>query len=99
MDASDFLGSIRPLTDDTGSKFRWRDGVVVKAMRSGLHLLIDEISLAPDSVLERLNSVLEPTRSILLTDVGCDFESIMADSEFRIVATMNPGTDHGKKEA
>jgi hypothetical protein len=23
----------------------------------------------------------------------------MADSEFRIVATMNPGTDHGKKEA
>jgi midasin (ATPase involved in ribosome maturation) len=31
----------------------------VKAMQSGGLLLIDEISLASDSVLERLNSVFE----------------------------------------
>jgi midasin len=32
--------------------------------------LIDEISLAEDSVLERLNSVLEPERTLLLPEKG-----------------------------
>ena len=38
--------------------FQWSDGPVVKAMRQGSFVVLDEISLADDSVLERLNSVL-----------------------------------------
>lgn len=75
-------------------------------MRQGKQMLIDEISLAPDSVLERLNSLLEPQRTILLTDAGAVGQSdssrpeqiITAADGFQLVATMNPGNDHGKKE-
>eukprot|EP00961_Rhodomonas_salina_P272524 3682716-Rhodomonas_salina.1 len=38
---------------------RWYDGPLVTAMKNGDLILIDEISLTEDSVLERLNSVLE----------------------------------------
>ena len=66
--------------------------------------LIDEISLADDSVLERLNSVLETDRMLVLSEKGevegaeNKVEIIIADKEFRLVATMNPGGDFGKKE-
>lgn len=52
------------------SIFVWQDGPLVKAMRDGDLFLVDEISLADDSVLERLNSVLEPERK-LVSDHVC----------------------------
>ena len=45
--------------------FTWQDGSLVRAMKAGELFLIDEISLADDSVLERLNSVLEPERKLV----------------------------------
>lgn len=45
--------------------FKWQDGPLVEAMKSGDLFLVDEISLADDSVLERLNSVLEPERKLV----------------------------------
>jgi len=45
--------------------FVWQDGPLVQAMKNGDLFLIDEISLADDSVLERLNSVLEPERKLV----------------------------------
>jgi hypothetical protein len=66
---------------------------------SGDLLLIDEISLADDAVLERLNSVLEPARTLLLAEKGGHHaEVIVAHPAFRVMATMNPGGDYGKKE-
>jgi len=47
------------------SIFVWQDGPLVEAMRDGDLFLVDEISLADDSVLERLNSVLEPERMLV----------------------------------
>lgn len=46
--------------------FTWQDGPLVQAMRDGDMFLIDEISLADDSVLERINSVLEPERKLVI---------------------------------
>jgi midasin len=75
------------------------DGPLVVAMKTGGAVLLDEISLADDSVLERLNSVLEPERSLLLAEKGGDTaETIRAHEGFRVLATMNPGGDYGKKE-
>lgn len=45
--------------------FLWQDGPLVEAMRAGNIVLVDEISLADDSVLERLNSVLETGRKLV----------------------------------
>ena len=89
---------------DTAPLFEWCDGPLVRAMRNGEMLLLDEISLADDAVLERLNSVLEPGRAITLVERGDtggadgDVETIVGADQFAVVATMNPGGDFGKRE-
>ena len=78
--------------------FVWEDGPLLTAMRRGEMLLIDEISLADDAVLERLNSVLDPARMLVLPEKGRELEEVVAAPGFRLLATMNPGGDFGKKE-
>lgn len=118
-EASDFLGSYRPskvdVADSRGSKklFEWVDGPLVSAMKLGTAFLADEINMADDAVTERLNSVLETDRSIVLSEKGCNrsndstnadvesrfaLETVAAKQSFLFFATMNPGGDFGKKE-
>ncbi|XP_068698835.1 midasin-like [Montipora foliosa] len=112
-ESSDFLGGLRPVrnrgheeqSEQLSKLFEWCDGPLVQAMKDGAVLLVDEISLADDSVLERLNSVLEPERTLLLAEKGGGaFDSseyvdiLVAHQDFRIIGTMNPGGDFGKKE-
>ncbi|KAJ4391331.1 AAA ATPase midasin [Gnomoniopsis smithogilvyi] len=78
--------------------FEWSDGSLVHAMKNAHFFLLDEISLADDSVLERLNSVLEPGRTLLLAEKGTDDSFVRAADGFQFFATMNPGGDFGKKE-
>lgn len=56
---------LQRLVGEWQALFAWHDGPLVAAMRNGDMLLVDEISLAEDSVLERLNSVLEPKRLLV----------------------------------
>ncbi|XP_072854872.2 midasin isoform X1 [Pogona vitticeps] len=109
METSDFLGGLRPVrqhSKDTeefdGSRlFEWQDGALVLAMKEDSFFLMDEISLADDSVLERLNSVLETEKTLVLAEKGSkddEVELLTAGEKFRILATMNPGGDFGKKE-
>ena len=112
-ETGDFLGGFRPARktraadgDDPEARraedavpFAWEDGPLVRAMRDGDILLVDELSLAEDSVLERLNSVLESGRALTLPEKGgSEVEEIVAHPDFRVLATMNPGGDFGKKE-
>lgn len=78
--------------------FEWCDGSLIHAMREGQYFLLDEISLADDSVLERLNSVLESQRTILLAEKGAEESFVQAVDDFQFLATMNPGGDYGKRE-
>lgn len=81
------------------SLFEWVDGPLVTAMRSGDLFLLDEASLAEDAVLERLNSVLEPSRRLLLAEKGgAEVDELRAHDDFLFFATMNPGGDFGKRE-
>lgn len=91
IESSDFIGNFV----FENSEVVWRDGPLVKAMRNGEAFLIDEINLAEDSVLERLNSLLEFQRTLYITETG---EEVAAHQRFRILATMNPGDDFGKRE-
>lgn len=52
---SDFAVSIPQSDAEDGRLFEWRDGPLVLAMKQEGVFLMDEISLADDSVLERLN--------------------------------------------
>lgn len=78
--------------------FEWCDGSLIQALKLGDYFLLDEISLADDSVLERLNSVLEPERTLLLAEKGSMDSLVTAADSFQFFATMNPGGDYGKKE-
>ncbi|XP_048386295.2 midasin [Stegostoma tigrinum] len=110
LETSDFLGGLRPVrhscSEEDGANpnrlFEWHDGPLVLAMKEDNMFLMDEISLADDSVLERLNSVLEDEQTLLLAEKGSaeddTVELITAGNRFRILATMNPGGDFGKKE-
>ncbi|CAK9810772.1 MDN1 [Anthophora quadrimaculata] len=101
-EASDFLGSLRPVRQHKENQklFEWVDGPLVTSMKNGGFFLVDEISLADDSVLERLNSLLEPERKLLIAEKPSTEENatVTANENFIFVGTMNPGGDYGKKE-
>lgn len=104
-EGADFLGGLRPCrnnTTDSNKIFEWADGPLVLSMKEGNYFMADEISLAEDSVLERLNSILEPERTLLISEKGGLTDSnnfiVRADGDFKFFATMNPGGDFGKKE-
>lgn len=118
-EGADFLGGLRPFrgeqsSENDGSRqlFEWANGPLILSMLEGSFFLADEISLAEDSVLERLNCVLEPERTILLAEKGGCSDNFISDknsedsnefvikanSGFQFLATMNPGGDFGKKE-
>ncbi|KAK0187828.1 midasin nuclear AAA ATPase [Armillaria mellea] len=95
------VDTIRQKLGRLNALFEWHDGPLIEAMVKGDMFLLDEISLADDSVLERLNSVLEPSRTIVLAEKGGDtlqHSVIKSSDSFQLVATMNPGGDYGKKE-
>ena len=99
------LGFVFMKKEQVSKLFEWCDGPLVQAMKAGAMFLVDEISLADDSVLERLNSVLEPERTLVLAEkgggghsVGEDVDVLIAHKDFKIIGTMNPGGDFGKKE-
>ncbi|OBA28466.1 P-loop containing nucleoside triphosphate hydrolase protein [Hanseniaspora valbyensis NRRL Y-1626] len=92
------VNKINNLIKQSKTLFEWTDGPLIQALKEGNFFLLDEISLADDSVLERLNSVLEPERSLLLAEKGSGDIHITANDGFQFFATMNPGGDYGKKE-
>lgn len=99
--ARDALDNLHRQIAKSKAIFEWHNGPLVEAMHNGDVFLLDEISLADDSVLERLNSVLEPSRTLVLAEKAVDdlrHPSLVAHDSFKLVATMNPGGDYGKKE-
>ncbi|OAX84399.1 hypothetical protein ACJ72_01231 [Emergomyces africanus] len=94
----DLVNRIRTNMTRAKALFEWSNGSLITAMESGQHFLLDEISLADDSVLERLNSVLESHRSLLLAEKGPIDSLVIAQDGFQFLATMNPGGDYGKRE-
>ena len=79
--------------------FDFVEGSLVKAVRNGDWLLLDEINLASADTLESISDLLseKSSRSILLSEKG-DVEPVHAHPEFRIFACMNPATDVGKRD-
>ncbi|MCH82399.1 midasin, partial [Trifolium medium] len=51
-DMMDLLGSDLPVESDEGMKFSWSDGILLQALKEGCWVLLDELNLAPQSVLE-----------------------------------------------
>jgi midasin len=82
----------------TGFAFWFAEGALVKALRDGDWILLDELNLASAETLQRLSGVLEGEESsISLTEKG-DSGSVRRHPGFRLFAAMNPPTDFGKRD-
>lgn len=99
-ESSDLVGGYRPSrTPEKGEAlFEWVDGPLVYAMKTGQCFLMDEINMSDDAVVERLNAVLETSRTLVIPEKASEDNTIVGHQKFRLFATMNPGGDFGKKE-
>ena len=82
---------------EEGVAFTFVEGSLVRALREGQWLLLDEMNLAAAETLERVAAVLEEGGSIALTERG-EASEVPRHPNFRLFGAMNPPTDFGKKE-
>lgn len=77
----------------------WLCSAVEHPRHLGWVLTVGAQQSAPAAAHPSMCSVLEPGRSLTLAErSGAGAEVVVAHPAFRLVATMNPGGDYGKKE-
>jgi len=72
------------------------EGVLVKSMKKGSILYLDEINAAEADVLLRLDEALDDRRQLILKE--SDGEIVKAKDSWFVVSTINPLTHVGTKE-
>ena len=72
------------------------EGVLIKSMKEGSILYLDELNAAEADVLLRLDEALDDRRQIILKE--SDGQVIKADDSWFTIATINPLTHVGTKE-
>ena len=78
--------------------FSFVEGTLVKAIKNGDWILLDEINLATSETLECLGSLLQSSSgSIMLLERG-DTTPVKRHPNFRLFACMNPANDAGKRD-
>ncbi|MBA4719095.1 MAG: MoxR family ATPase [Nitrosopumilus sp.] len=83
----------KTLTDGTVS---FDEGILIKSMKEGNMLYLDEINSAEADVLLRLDEALDDRRQIVLKE--STGEVIKAKENWFVIATINPLTHSGTKE-
>ncbi|MDH3677323.1 MAG: AAA family ATPase [Nitrosopumilus sp.] len=87
------LVGTKTLTDGTVS---FDEGILIKSMREGNILYLDEINSAEADVLLRLDEALDDRRQIVLKE--STGEIVKAKENWFVIATINPLTHSGTKE-
>lgn len=91
-DLQEYLGTY--ITDASG-KLVFHEGVLVRAVRKGYWIVLDELNLAPSDVLEALNRLLDDNRELFVPELQ---ETILAHDNFMLFATQNPPTIYGGRK-
>ena len=89
---SHLIGTKNLIDGNTG----FDEGILVKSMKEGNILYLDEINAAEADVLLRLDEALDDRRQIVLKE--SDGKTIKAKDTWFVVATINPLTHVGTKE-
>jgi nitric oxide reductase NorQ protein len=72
------------------------EGILVKSMRDGSLLYLDELNAAEADVLLRLDEALDDRRQVVLKEA--EGQLVTARNEWSVVATINPLSHVGTKE-
>ena len=81
---------------DARGRLVFQEGPLVRAVRAGQWVVLDELNLAPSEVLEALNRLLDDNREIFIAETN---ETVKAHPDFAVFATQNPagGAYGGRK--
>lgn len=83
MTIEDFIGTNTLVNKETV----WVDGFLIKAMKEGWWITLEELDFAPPEILVYLNTILEKDSYLVLKEKG--FEVIKPHANFRVFATAN----------
>jgi midasin len=84
----DLFGTDLPCVSADGEPmFKWSDGILLRALKSGAWVLLDELNLAPQPVLEGLNALLDHREQVYIPELNQTFD---CPSSFRVFAAQNP---------
>lgn len=72
------------------------EGILIKSMRDGGLLYLDELNAAEADVLLRLDEALDDRRQVVLKEA--DGQTITARKDWSVIATINPLSHIGTKE-
>lgn len=78
-----------------GAETVWLDGPLIKAIKEGAIIYLDEIAEARPDVVVAIHSLTDHRRELYIDKLG---ETIKAHEDFMLVASFNPGYQKGFKE-
>lgn len=78
-----------------GNETVWIDGPMTRAVKEGAFLYLDEIAEARPDIIVALHSLTDHRRTLFIDKTG---ETIIANEDFMLIATYNPGYQKGFKE-
>eukprot|EP00392_Amoebophrya_sp_AT5.2_P015329 g15531.t1 len=89
------FGSLVPECQADGRRvFRWRDGALLRAVRDGSWIILDEINLAPPEVLDAVAPLLD--RGIATFRVPGKDEVLRFEAKARFLTTATGGWNKGR---
>jgi midasin len=94
-DMMDLLGSDLPAEGLNRMEFSWSDGILLQALKNGSWVLLDELNLAPQSVLEGLNAILDHRAEVFIPELG---QTYKCPPSFRVFACQNPSSQGGGRK-
>ena len=80
----------------TEGNIQFDEGILIKSMKEGNMLYLDEINAAEADVLLRLDEALDDRRQVVLKESGG--EIVTAEKSWFVIATINPLNHVGTKE-
>jgi len=90
IEESDLFGYQALNAEDGVTIMRWVDGPITQAIRYGAFLLFDEINAADPGVVMKLNTILDGSKIITLSNA----ETVKVHSHFRFAEAMNIGSGY-----
>ncbi|KAK8382137.1 hypothetical protein O3P69_015242 [Scylla paramamosain] len=91
-DLQEYIGCYGP---DESGKLVFSEGALVKAVRNGHWIILDELNLAPSDVLEALNRLLDDNRELFIPETQ---DTVRAHPHFMLFATQNPPGLYGGRK-
>ena len=72
---------------DSQGRLVFQEGVLLRALRQGQWVVLDELNLAPTDVLEALNRLLDDNHELFVPELNT---AVTPHPRFMLFATQNP---------